>query len=255
MIPFQIKICGITTPQDAIDAISCGADAIGLNFYRESPRFVDESVAKTILESITAHHESTNISPTASNATNNAANPKIVGVFVNLSAPEVVRKTVTLNLDGIQLHGDETPSVVSEIRRHLQEFGYSCELIRAIRNQPASDELAEPSAEASGVEAEIAAWSEAGINAILLDAAVPGEFGGTGKVLDWRTVPRLAQKVPLILAGGLNPGNVASAIEISKVRSVDVASGVESSPGRKDPTKVKAFVQAAKRAFGSKKIG
>ncbi len=238
MNPFQIKICGITLPKDAVDAWECGADAIGLNFYPSSPRFVTDAEAKTIINSIRQLNADLRSGP-------KPANVKIFGVFVNPATDEVVQKKVALQLDGIQLHGDEHPSIVGEIRQQLDEIGQPCQIIRAIRTKPTS--LTEGDSEISAIESEIAAWSAVEVDAILLDAAVPGEFGGTGTTVDWYAVPRLSPNIPLILAGGLNPDNVQRAIEISQVRSVDVASGVESKPGIKNRDKVSNFVSAAKR--------
>jgi phosphoribosylanthranilate isomerase len=247
MNPFQIKICGITLPNDAIEAYQCGADAIGLNFYQDSPRFIADSDATAIIDSIRQVTAGSR-SRTGAESSTKTPKVKIFGVFVNMSADDLVRKTVELELDGIQLHGDEDPSLVGEIRQQLKKPGQPCQLIRAVRTKPADSVNDETQIQA--IESEIAAWSAVAIDAILLDAAVPGEFGGTGKTVDWYAVPRLSQKLPLILAGGLNPDNVERAIEISQVRSVDVASGVESKPGMKDRDKVSEFVSAAKRGLG-----
>jgi len=243
---FQIKICGITTPQDAIDAIDCEAEAIGLNFYQHSPRFVPDSAAQTIVNSIGRNQEVSGQSLPAADC----PTAKLVGVFVNMPVPEMLQKTVAFNLDGIQLHGDEKPSIVAEIIQQFRHLDHQCELIRAVRTRPAHGNQVGGNGETDKVEAEITAWSDAGIDALLLDAAVPSAFGGTGKTVDWYAVPSLSKNVPLILAGGLNPGNVEKAIEISQVRAVDVASGVESEPGRKDREKVAAFVASARRALG-----
>ena len=118
-------------------------------------------------------------------------------------------------------------------------------VIRAIRRS-------EPDGQAhSWIDHEIRAWSEAGCHAVLLDAAIPGEYGGTGETVDWASVASLDSQLPIILAGGLRPENVVRAISEAKVQAVDVASGVEIRPGVKDAAKVAAFVHSARSALGT----
>jgi phosphoribosylanthranilate isomerase len=153
-------------------------------------------------------------------------------------------------LDGIQLHGDEEPAIVDEIRSKLSENGQHCFLIRAIRSIP--KELASSSdskQQIAKLSAEIASWVKVGVDVILLDAAMPGEYGGTGKLVDITNIPNLNSKVPVVLAGGLTPSNVEGAIQGSGLSAVDVASGVESAPGLKDRKKVREFVQLAMKSF------
>ena len=243
MLPFQIKICGVTTPDDALYACQCGADAIGLNFYERSSRFVDGETAGLIAASVDHHnrqiHKSGNLEV------------KKIGVFVDMPVAEMVAIAWHVGLDGIQLHGDESPEIIESIRAALDATGHQCVLIRAIRSKPKNfDEEAEAlELERKRVVTDVVNWIEVGIDLILLDAAVPGEYGGTGKTVDWATIPEVNGAIPLTLAGGLTPENVGNAILKSGLQSVDVASGVESAPGVKDPQKVRAFVEAARNSL------
>lgn len=245
MVPFQIKICGVTNAENAVWACRHGADAIGLNFYEKSARFVSppgpardtsKPDAALIVDSIRQWSES------------EKAPVKIVGVFVNLSAQRVVEIATELGLDGIQLHGDEPVSHVKEIR-DLTNHTSSVLIIRAVRSNPAEAENYDPNVELKRIESEIGRWASAGVDAVLLDAAVAGEFGGTGKSVDWYSVPKLKSEIPVILAGGLTADNVEQAINCSKVGAVDVASGVESGPGQKDDSLVRRFIESARNTL------
>jgi phosphoribosylanthranilate isomerase len=217
LIPvFRIKICGITTVEDALLAAEAGADAIGLNFYERSPRYVTAERAKEIC----------------------AALPRgvaKVGVFVNSLPKGVVATAERLGLDAVQLHGDEGPDFLAALGQLPVIRAFRCKEatldgVRAFLN------LCEPAAHPV---------------AILLDAHAPGGYGGTGQVLDWAAIRREQHKLgglPLILAGGLTPENIAEAIRIARPAAVDTASGVESAPGKKDSAKVRAFITAAKAA-------
>jgi phosphoribosylanthranilate isomerase len=247
---FQIKICGITRPLDARVVCQAGADAIGLNFYAASSRFVERKIAIEIARTIEQFDlDGRRVSK--------------VGVFVNSPVSEVVAIAQECGLDFVQFHGDEAADVVAEFRSAWDSRQRSTEVppqvIRAVRTKPAARageggsvggdrELSENSA-VEKVNREIAAWVEAGVDVILLDAAAPGLYGGTGKAVDWSVVPTLDCEVPLILAGGLTAKNVSEAIKVSCVSIVDTASGVESSPGIKEPELVAAFVGAAQEAL------
>ena len=203
--PFLIKICGVTTPDDAAMAVAAGAGAIGVNFWPGSKRFVgSEAAARSVLAAIP---------------------PRVlrVGVFVNAPAAEIERARTTLGLDRVQLHGDESPAAFAAIPR--------ASLIRAVRVRD----------EASFADDE--SW-RAGL--FLYDAFVEG-FGGGGVAAPWPLIARRATR-PFLLAGGLTPDTVAAAIARARPDGVDVASGVERSPGLKDPSKVAAFIEAAKAA-------
>ena len=144
-----------------------------------------------------------------------------VGVFVNASVAEIVATMETLGLNIAQLHGDET----SEMLNQLDGKGF-----KAFRGIPES----------------VDGFARSGSPAFLVDASVKGLYGGSGVTADWEGAAELTKKYPLLLAGGLTPENVAEAVRRVKPWGVDVASGVESAPGKKDPVKMKAFVQAVR---------
>ncbi|MBC7856086.1 MAG: phosphoribosylanthranilate isomerase, partial [Pirellulaceae bacterium] len=202
---FRIKICGITSVADALLAAEAGADAIGLNFYDRSPRYVTAEHAKEICDALP---------------------PGItkVGVFVN-SPPQAVVATVNrVGLGAVQLHGDEGPDFLGALGK--------LQVIKAFRCKEST---------LDSVQAFLELCQEVSHpSAILLDAHAPGIYGGTGQVLDWKGLARDRDKLlglPLILAGGLTPQNVAEAIRQVRPDAVDTASGVESAPGKKDPAK------------------
>jgi phosphoribosylanthranilate isomerase len=202
---FVIKICGVTSADDAAMAAAAGAGAIGVNLWPGSKRFVgDAAAARRVLAAV-------------------PAGVLKVGIFVDADAAAVERAVGELGLDRAQLHGDEAPAAFA----HLPP----ARLIRALRVRDASS------------FAEAAAW-RAGL--FLYDAFVDG-FGGGGAVAPWALIARHATR-PFLLAGGLTPGNVAAAIAAVRPDGVDVASGVERAPGRKDPAKVAAFIAAARAA-------
>ena len=146
-------------------------------------------------------------------------NIRLVGVFVNYSVDEVKNILGTCSLDLAQLHGDETPEIFAQLAPRA---------FRAFR----------------GIPSDITGYERNDVPALLVDAAVKGMYGGSGVTADWSAAAELAKKYPLLLAGGLNPENVADAVRQVKPWGVDVASGVESGAGEKDPNKMKAFVQA-----------
>jgi phosphoribosylanthranilate isomerase len=216
---FHVKICGITNPADALAAVQAGAGALGLNLYAQSPRGITPEAARRILSVL-------------------PATPLLkVGVFVNAPARDVLELFDQLRLDLIQLHGDEPPDYLPELggRPLIRAFR-----LTAQRLPPILDYLAK--CETLGAKPR----------AVLLDAHQPGQYGGTGQPADWTACAEYAGRPglpPLVLAGGLTPGNVAQAIRAVRPAAVDTASGVEISPGRKDPDAVRAFVQAAQEAF------
>jgi len=215
---FQIKICGITSVEDACAAIHAGADAIGLNFYEKSPRCVTLEQAQAVVAAV-------------------SGKAQCVGVFVNCDNRRIEHIQKTVSLCGVQLHGEEPPQAIAELQS-------SC-VIRARR----MDDRA-----MAAIFEDLAACKAAGRlpDAVLVDAMTPGQYGGTGKTVAWAELvdhPQELRGVPLILAGGLTPENVAEAIRTVRPHGVDVASGVESSPGVKDHAKMRAFVEAARSAF------
>ncbi|MGH1373526.1 MAG: phosphoribosylanthranilate isomerase [Cellvibrionaceae bacterium] len=205
MSEFQrVKICGITSVDDAVAVCGAGADAIGLVFYAKSPRNVSIEIAAEIARSVGPYCT-------------------VVGLFVNAEAEFVNRVLGRVGLHVLQFHGDET----DEYCRQFQRPFY-----KAIRMKEDLD-----------VNVAMAKFPSA--VAILLDAYRPGVPGGTGETFDWQRVPREA-KLPIVLAGGLTPDNVSSAVSATEVYGVDVSGGVEAQPGKKDSEKVRAFLRRAK---------
>lgn len=231
--PLRTKICGLTCPADAVAAVIAGPDAVGLNFFPKSKRFVTAAAAAEIAAVIP---------------------PRIlaVGVFVNAAPDAIAALCESAPLRGIQLHGEETPeqlAAVAEIARQSDGL-----VIKALATSEMSDDrLVEYLAECQRLRALP--------DVILLDAAI-GAAAGQGEVADWNRAGQLTERIRnfsmkhnskppigVLLAGGLNPKNVESAIQAVRPDGVDVASGVEASPGSKDPCQMEDFVTAAKRAF------
>jgi phosphoribosylanthranilate isomerase len=204
----QVKVCGITSLADARAAIEAGADALGFNLYPRSPRYISAAAARAIIEGLPSE-------------------PMTIGVFVNAGPPEeVARVADEAGFRFIQLHGDETPEYCART---------GCErIIKALRVGP------------DFAPEEAGGYATA---AVLLDAYVAGERGGTGHSFDWSVARRVGEVVPrLYLAGGLRPANVADAVRAVRPFAVDVCSGVESAPGRKDAELMRRFVEAVRRA-------
>ncbi|MBN2645236.1 MAG: phosphoribosylanthranilate isomerase [Desulfuromonadaceae bacterium] len=204
----RVKICGITKLDDALAAIAAGADALGFVFYARSPRCVEvEQVQRMIAQ----------LPPFVAR----------VGLFVN-ALPQQVEQTVrACRLDVVQLHGDESP----------QDCCYEgVQVVKALR-------VREP-----GDLQRINDYREhSPVCAFLLDAWVADAYGGTGTLGRWDLAAQAACSVPVILAGGLTPDNVAEAVAAVRPYAVDVSSGVECSPGVKDAQKVQLFVARAKQ--------
>jgi phosphoribosylanthranilate isomerase len=205
----KVKICGITTLEDAEAAVSAGAWAIGLNHSAESPRLVDPAEAARIGSRLKRSCE-------------------VVGVFVNAGLDEVAFAAEAEGLTMVQLHGEEGPSFCSEVARRT-----GCRVIKAFRVRSPGD-----------VQAARAYRTDYH----LFDAHSPGRYGGTGKTFDPELLRTRRGGVPAILAGGLNPDNVGEAIALANPWGVDVASGVESAPGVKDHNLIGSFIAAAERA-------
>ena len=221
---FRMKICGITNVEDARHAATAGADAIGLNFYARSPRYVSAERAKGIVD---------------------AVGPEVakVGVFVNATVAEICDVCDRVGLDWVQLHGDEPPEFLGQLPDR--------QLIRALRIGPpdgASDDCL------GGAAAYLRRCHEGGRlpDAVLIDARVKDEYGGTGEKANWDALAGERDWLidrPLILAGGLTADNVSDAIHRVRPHSVDTASGVESAPGEKGHLLLERFVRAARSAF------
>jgi phosphoribosylanthranilate isomerase len=209
----RIKICGVTTPEDARLAAEASADAVGLNFYPKSPRFVTPTQAATIVRAMPAF--------TAP-----------VGVFVEMPLRQVCAVAYQLGLRAVQTYDPTPPDEDSFPFAHVPAF--------RVKDAANLDEIRHFVAEAQALGRPP--------KAVLIDACVEGQMGGTGHRAPWGLLAGFAPGVPVILAGGLTPENVAEAIALVRPWGVDVASGVESAPGRKDAEKVARFVKIARQA-------
>ena len=202
----KIKICGITNAEDALGAVELGADALGFIFHPPSRRYVTPEKAKGII---------------------NQLPPFVfkIGVFVD-EEPETILKAVNeCRLDGIQLHGRESPEFCAKFRRRV---------IKGLRPQR---------------EEEVTKIADYKVDALLLDSYHPDMEGGTGTTFDWElAVAAKMFGMPVILSGGLNPENVADAVRLVKPYGIDVASGVETFQGKKDLDKVRDFIEQARWA-------
>lgn len=210
----RVKICGITRLDDAVHAVEAGAWAIGMIFWAGSRRKVGADEAQAIGAALKRQAE-------------------VVGVFVNAPLPEVARLVDACQLTMVQLHGEEGTQYCSEVARRT-----GAKVIKAARVRNGSD---------------VTALRPFHTDYHLLDTYLEGTPGGTGESFDWelarvRRAARGERSPKLILSGGLRPDNVADAIRIAFPFAVDVAGGTETSPGRKDPALVEAFIAAASNA-------
>ena len=203
----RVKICGITNAADALAAVDAGAKLLGFNFYVKSPRHISEAEAAKIRPQLPKKVEA-------------------VGIFVNAPWKDVAALCKSLKLDAAQLHGDETPETVSELAQNVSVW-------KAFR--------VEPDFPLNTLDAYADAF------AFLFDAAHTGQYGGTGRTTDWDVARRAAVGRRIILAGGLRVENVAAAVRIVRPYAVDVASGVESKPGKKDHGRMREFIQEVRR--------
>ncbi len=207
----RVKICGITNLEDALLSAKFGADALGFNFYKKSPRYIASEKARAIIEQLP---------------------PEIlkVGVFVNEDLEKVVEIAKTAKLDALQLHGEETPAFALELKAKT-----NLEIIKAFRVSSAfkpEDVL------------------EYDTDAILLDAYSAKEHGGTGETFDWEIAKRVREIFPkMYLAGGLSSHNIADAILQVQPFAVDTCSGIEKIKGKKDGVKVKKFFEKSSLPF------
>jgi phosphoribosylanthranilate isomerase len=203
----RVKICGITNAADALAAIDVGANLLGFNFYSKSPRHITEAEAAKIRPQLPKKVDA-------------------VGIFVNAPPADVAALCKLLKLDAVQLHGDESPKTVAEVARSIPVY-------KAFRVEPdfplgTLDEYPEAFA-------------------FLFDAAYTGQYGGTGRTTDWDVARRAAVGRRIILAGGLKVENVAAAVRIVRPYGIDVASGVESKPGKKDHGRMREFIEELRR--------
>jgi phosphoribosylanthranilate isomerase len=219
-----IKICGITNLEDGLTAVNAGADALGFVFYEESPRKVDRETVRQILKELPNGVET-------------------IGVFVDPLAEQMCEVVHSLDLTGIQMVMTWPPKPSSGMKAAV---GVP-RTMKAYCAMPAG-----PLVEGGQwIENQFPAHLSQLIGGIFLDSGAPQQPGGTGRVFDWvKAVPlveQMSKRVKVIVAGGLTPSNVAEAMHILRPWGVDVSSGVEASPGKKDPDKVRAFVDAVRR--------
>jgi phosphoribosylanthranilate isomerase len=216
---FRVKICGVTSVADALVAASAGADAIGLNFYAPSKRYVTPEQAREMVRALPQH-------------------VRKIGLFVNETAERIAELREQVGFDAVQLHGDEPEALVAALS--------GIPVIKVFRLMTGDGDK---------IAAYVAACAEqrAPLAAVLIDAHQAGSFGGTGHTADWLAAAELRERLadtPLILAGGLIAENVAAAVKAVQPYGVDTASGVESSPGVKDHALVQKFVAASREALG-----
>ncbi len=204
----RIKICGITNLADAKAAIDAGANSLGFNFYEKSLRRISTADAAQIRSKLPAEIEA-------------------VGVFVNAKPADINSLRAFVRFNVAQLHGDETPDIVSRVASSLP-------VIKAFRVDP------------NFALAMLDRYSD--VFAFLLDAARAGQYGGTGQTTDWDFARRAAASRRIILSGGLKVENVAEAIRLVRPHGVDVASGIETKPGKKDHARLKEFIDEVRRA-------
>ena len=203
-----VKVCGITSPEDALLAAEAGADAVGFVFWPGSPRHVDAAMARRMSDAL-------------------PASIVRVGVFVDARADDMARAADEACLDLLQLHGVEPPEALRSLPRRAWKA------VRVGRDFVAADALR----------------YEGRAAGILLDSRGDGLPGGTGKAFDWALAREVRNGTSfLVLAGGLHAENVADAIALVRPDGIDVSSGVEASPGRKDPSRVRDFIAAARGA-------
>ncbi len=214
-----IKICGLSTPETLAAALDAGADMVGFVRFPKSPRHVTLDLGHRL--SLQAKGRA-----------------KRVVLLVNPSDEDIAQAVEAFNPDLIQLHGQESPARVAEIRSMIRR-----PVMKAVGIAEQSDLQA------------LAPYAK-DVEHILLDAKPPQTPdalpGGNGVSFDWKLLNGLDPALPIMLSGGLNPDNVAEAIRLTKPQAVDVSSGVESGPGLKDPVRIEAFIKAARAAFASR---
>jgi phosphoribosylanthranilate isomerase len=213
MAKVKVKICGITNWTDARRAVEAGVQFLGFNFYRPSPRYIRPAAARRIIRRL----------PDGIAA---------VGVFVNESEANMLTIARRVGLDYLQLHGDEPPEQVARLKRKIP-------VIKAVRVRD------------SFRPKQLDSFSRA--SAILLDGFDVRHHGGTGKTFNWNLARSSNGSRRIFLAGGLTPENVAEAIRVARPYAVDVCSGVEARPGRKDPARIVALMWAVKAAEAKQK--
>jgi len=203
----RVKVCGITSYEDAAMALDQGVDALGFNFFPSSPRYIDPETARSIIR---------RLPPFA----------VAVGVFVNVPLPEQVMEIADIaGVRVLQLHGAETPQYCHSLGDWI--------LIKAVH-------IAEGQAPSLP--------DDYPVQAFLLDVKHDDLFGGTGRTFDWNILRKIKSSKPLIIAGGMKAENVREAIRIANPYAIDVCSGVESAPGKKDAKKLREFMNEVRHA-------
>jgi phosphoribosylanthranilate isomerase len=210
----KVKICGITNWTDARRAVEAGADFLGFNFYPKSSRYIAPAAARRIVQRLPEKVAS-------------------VGVFVNEPERELLKIAQQVGLDYVQLHGDETAEVVSRMRRSFR-------VIKAIRVRD------------SFRVSQLENFNRA--SSILLDGFDANLRGGTGKSFNWKLAKSAGRKRQIFLAGGLTPENAAQAVSAAQPFAIDVCSGVESRPGKKDAARMRALVAAVRHVNTSRRV-
>ena len=207
----SVKICGITSFEDAIMAVNYGASALGFIFYEKSPRYINPEILKTWISNV-------------------PISVKKVGVFVNKDVDKVNKIAEELNLGMVQLHGDESPGYCSQMIRPV---------IKVFRVNNKFDSIMLKNYQ---------------VATFLFDTYNKENHGGTGESFDWQSILQLNTETPVILSGGLNADNVLKGIEVVKPSAVDVNSGVEVAPGKKDEGKIKNLFTILKNTKGNIEI-
>lgn len=207
MLIVKVKICGLTNYKDAIAAVNFGADLLGFNFYKKSPRYIAPEKAKEIISRLPGFVD-------------------VAGVFVNDSLEHIREVMELCQLNWVQLHGDEDPQFCNEF------LSLNVKTMKAIRVKAKSD---------------IDRAEYFFTDAILLDAFEKGKYGGTGKTFDWNILGHISKRV--FMAGGINPANAAEAISLG-IYGIDVCSGIEIRPGKKDHKKMKQLFENIKHLRG-----
>ncbi len=209
-----VKICGLSTPEALGAALDAGADMVGFVFFEPSPRNVGFELARALGELVNGHARKVALTVDADDT--------LLDAIVDALAPDL-----------LQLHGKEPPARVAAVKKRL-----GLPAMKAIAVASEND------------LASVSAYTTVA-DRLLFDARAPREAtrpGGLGKSFDWRLLENLTLRVPFMLSGGLDAGNVAEALRITRAAGVDVSSGVECAPGEKDPDKIRAFVRAAREA-------
>ena len=218
----RVKICGIMLPEQGRAIAKLGATALGFICATQSPRYVAPNQIRSVVEKLPKHNSADNWVDR-------------IGVFVNASLKTIEETVAIAELNGVQLHGDESPEYCQAIRLMLP----TVEIIKAFRLKTAANfEQLQP--------------YQSCVDAFLLDAYHPQQLGGTGQTLDWRSLQNLQPELPWFLAGGLNPNNILDALSQLSPDGIDLSSGVEKSPGEKELEKV-ALLFERLRQWGEKR--